>query len=307
MDCRSFHDRLEDFIDGRLTTSDRRTADEHQLGCPSCREVVEILMAASAAIPREAPPDLTRAILERTSGSACESSRDLLCDFADQSLAPVDAELVRLHLDDCGECSALTGAIARLTEELPELAELAPDAAFVDDVLARTLPWRHRLRRRFPVLADLGGRMVRRPRFALEAAYVCTVVLMLAVGPRTLARVPEWVGRVKTPSTVELEITAEMRNRVASGLGELWNVTAGRAAEVSREVRDGLSERYERTEEARDELRRHRDELVEAAREIDPGTAVTALKGIGSGLGTISRDFASDEIDEHEEDENLEQ
>jgi predicted anti-sigma-YlaC factor YlaD len=303
MDCRSFHDRLEDFVDERLTTSDRRAADEHLQVCSSCREVAEIMLTASGAMPREASPDLTRAILERTSGSACESSRDLLCDFVDQSLASVNAELVRLHLDDCGECSALTGAIARLTEELPELAEIEPDTAFVDDVLGRTLPWQRRLARRFPALADFGKHMVRRPRFALEAAYVCTVVLVLAVGPRTLARVPEWVGRVKTPSTVELELTAEMRSRVASGLGELWGATGGRAAEVSREVRQGLSDRYERTGDARDELRRHRDELVEAAREIDPGTAVTAFKGIGSGLGTISRDFASDEIDEDENSE----
>ena len=303
MDCRSFHDRLEEFVDGRLTTSKRRTADEHLLGCPSCAELVEILRTASGAVPLETSPDLTRMILERTSGAACESSRDLLCDFADQSLASDDAELVRLHLDDCAACSALTGAITRLTEELPELAELEPDAAFVDDVLARTLPWWPRVKRRFPVLADLGGRMVRRPRFALEAAYVCTVVLVLAVGPRTLARVPEWVGRVKPPSTVELGVAAEMRSRVASGLGELWDVTGGRAADVSRELRIGISERYERTGDARGELRGHRDDLVEATMDIDPGTAVTALRGIGSGLGTISRDFASNEIDE---DENLE-
>jgi predicted anti-sigma-YlaC factor YlaD len=303
MDCRSFHDRLEEFVDERLTTSDRSTADEHLLGCPSCRELVEILLIASGAVALETSPDLTRMILERTSGTACESSRDLLCDFADQSLASDDAELVRLHLDDCAECSALTGAITRLAEQLPELAELAPDAAFVDDVLARTLPWWPRMKRRFPTLADFGGRMVRRPRFALEAAYVCTVMLVLAVGPGTLARVPEWVGRVKPPSTVELALATEMRSRVVSGLGELWNVTGGRAAEISRELRIGISERYERTGNARGELRRHRDDLVGATMDIDPGMAVTALKGIGSGLGTISSEFASNEIDE---DQNLE-
>ncbi len=300
MDCRSFQDRLEDFVDGLLAESDRRAADEHLLGCPTCREVAEILQTASEAMPREPSPDLTAAILQRTSGSPCESTRDLLCDLVDESLTPVDAGLVRLHLDACGECSALTGAIARLTEELPELAEIEPDASFVDEVLARTLPWRRRLVRRFPVLADLGTRMVRRPRFALEAAYVCTVVLVLAVGPKTLARVPEWVGRVNTRSTVELEPTAEIRSRVASGLGEPWNATGGRAAQVSRKVREGLAERYERTGDARDELRRHRDELVEAAKDVDPATAVTALKEIGSGLGTLSRSFASDEIDKHE-------
>ncbi|MHC4932686.1 MAG: anti-sigma factor family protein [Planctomycetota bacterium] len=301
MDCRSFQDRLDDFLDGRLPDADRRTAKKHVRDCARCREMVEILRSASDTPPVEPPSDLTRAILERTSGSPCESSRALLCDFVDGALTGVDADLVRLHLGDCPECTALGHALTRLADELPELAEIEPDPGFVDAVVARTVPWRRRVARRLPALADLGARLARRPRFALEAAYVGTVILVLAVGPNALARVPDWaIGVVQARPVLASDRTTDVRDRVASGLNGLWNATGGRAAEISREARGDLATRYERTDDVRSDLRRHRGELVKAVHATNPSEAVTALKGIVSDLGTLSRRFASDETDEDE-------
>ena len=49
-----------------------------------------------------ASPELTRAILARTSGDPCQRLQSLACDFVDGSLEAGQASLVRLHLGCCG-------------------------------------------------------------------------------------------------------------------------------------------------------------------------------------------------------------
>ena len=99
-----------------------------------------------------------------------------LCDWLDEELVGTDRELLTAHLDSCEGCRALAAAIRQLGIELPLLAELRPDPGFVEAVLAATLPVRVRLRRWW---AAVWPRWVRRPRFASEAAFVATMVLVL--------------------------------------------------------------------------------------------------------------------------------
>src|SRR3989442_15047115 len=61
-----------------------------------------------------------------------------LCDHYDWHLAPADDDLVRMHLDACGECAGLAAWLARLAADLPPLAEGDPGTRLVDEVLART-------------------------------------------------------------------------------------------------------------------------------------------------------------------------
>jgi hypothetical protein len=124
---------------------------------------------------------LTQAILAKTSGNACGSARERLCDFVDGALAPFDSSLVDGHLAHCPACADLAQAMAESTAVLPSFARLAPRTSVVFDVLRATS--------RRPVEPGLGerlsawlGRMAARPRFSLEVAYVLTVLLLVVLG-----------------------------------------------------------------------------------------------------------------------------
>jgi hypothetical protein len=124
---------------------------------------------------------LTQAILAKTSGSACGSAREQLCDLVDGVLAPFDRDLTDGHLAHCPACADLAAALAESTAVLPSFASLAPCTSVVFDVLRATS--------RRPVEPGLGerlsawlGRMAARPRFSVEVAYVLTVLLLLVLG-----------------------------------------------------------------------------------------------------------------------------
>jgi predicted anti-sigma-YlaC factor YlaD len=293
MDCRSLLDRLEALLDGTLGGEDLRAAEEHLRGCAECRGFVELARTEPQAPVLEPPADLAGSILEKTSGSACDGARDRLGDHVDGTLEGLDSELVRLHLDGCRECEGLARALASLAAELPAMAEIEPDAAFVDDVLAKTTSRRRRFPRQLEKLAsirDLWPRVVNRPRFALEAAYVATLVVVLVFGPNLpLAGMSQRaIDLVRAGSRVE---TGDVRTRVVSGTRDLWSATGGGLAA-------DLAERYERTGGTRFELRLRADELVEAARDTDPAAAADALRGIRSDLGTLWEHLASNESEE---------
>lgn len=114
-------------------------------------------------------------VLARTSGPVCGRAHDLL---ADDDPPEVDRELLALHLEGCRECRELAAVLAAVRRDLPGLADVRPDPAFADDVLAATLPasvrWRRRWRR---FRTESWPRWVRRPRFAWEAAFALTLVL----------------------------------------------------------------------------------------------------------------------------------
>ena len=129
--------------------------------------------------------DLTRRVLEQTSGSACPGAHERLAPLADGMLPPGDDALVRMHLTHCQECARVLEAVTWLTKVLPTLAEAEPDAAFTRDVMAVTAQvrspfaswtaWIGRAR-------DAARAMLARPRLPLEGAYIGAVVVWLLFG-----------------------------------------------------------------------------------------------------------------------------
>lgn len=120
-------------------------------------------------LPPEAALDLTRAILARTSGSACERLRDLACDFVDGSLDATRTQLAQAHLDGCPGCSRLVTALRAAQAVLPSLAQADPGPWFAQRVMRATSqvgPQPGTDRR------PLWWRLMHRPRIALEAAYL---------------------------------------------------------------------------------------------------------------------------------------
>lgn len=114
-------------------------------------------------------PDLTRAILARTSGSPCRRLEALACDLVDGMLAPAQASLAQAHLDHCPACRTLLTALENLKTILPTLAQAEPGPALTAQVLQATLPATP------PTFRTTWIRLMRRPRICLEAAYLGAV------------------------------------------------------------------------------------------------------------------------------------
>lgn len=243
MNCDEIMERLDDLLEGGLSASDREELERHLRDCPHCRELTALLDCDLGRLSDEAPGDLAEAILRRTSGSPCESARGRLCDYVDGESEPVDRELVRLHLDGCADCAAMARVLARLAEELPGLAVVEPDERFVSDLLGRTTGRRRWLERWAARLVAGWGELLRRPRFAWEAAYVATfvVALLFATPGSPLASVPRSALELAEAHPVaELrKPVARLESRVASGNSRFWRAAREQAAETLGQTAEG--------------------------------------------------------------------
>lgn len=145
-------------------------------------------------------------VLARTSGPVCARARLLLGGALDEPLGTADRALVDDHLRYCTKCRAVAETLPALVAELPELAEAVPDAGFTARVLAATSgrPRRHAWHDRWLAWWTTAAA---RPRFAWEAAYALTLVLVLLVGDpvrawdSAAARLQTW-----SPSTLDVRL-----------------------------------------------------------------------------------------------------
>jgi hypothetical protein len=238
--CHDFEARLEALsssVAGAVLPAEERAAClRHAAGCPECSELLElarmgVLAEEEAGAPAES---LVGAVLASTSGPACDRALLRLAAVADGG-AP--DPLAALHLETCPSCRALAGAMAALAVDLPRLAEVRPDAAFADDVLRATLPVAVRLRRWWrrtaaPALLGTWERLVRRPRFAWEAAFVVTVAflpLIVASGP-TLAAAPAR-GAEEVARLAQEARSVDLESQLGSTVREIQGSEAGRRTE----------------------------------------------------------------------------
>lgn len=257
--CAELEARLEALVEGRLGAPDRAACAAHLAACAACRELAALAgWTEAGGGTREAavPPELLPAILERTTGSACGRAADLLATraWSDKpaaadpasglsfaSAAPEafgDARLLAGHLATCADCRALGATLAALARDLPALAEVAPDPGFVDDVLAVTSGRQAAERLAPPLtvrervesfLAGAWRAWVRRPAFAVEAAYAGVLCLLVLGAPIvSLAEPARELGRA----------LAEEPPRILERLEEIGPVASvERAAPEVHEVR----------------------------------------------------------------------
>ncbi len=225
MDCRGFDDRLDALLDGGLAAGERATFEAHAAGCPRCGKLLSLLSAELDVDQVEAPEGLAETVLERTSGAPCARAQELACDLADGVLDPADAELARLHLDRCPECGPIARALARLREDLPGLAEAAPGEGFVESVLARTSrSWPRRMERWRERVAYGFNRLLTRPRFAAEGAYLGSLVLtaLVAVPGSPFRGLPaRALAATRVPITAQASALAEPVAELKARAGEL--------------------------------------------------------------------------------------
>jgi hypothetical protein len=191
--------------------------------------------------------DLAGSILRRTSGPTCDSAKRLLCDELDGGIEQLDSELVRMHLEGCAECAALSRTLAALSRDLPLLAEIAPDDRFLDEVLARTLPaqapaarWAAR------IAVGLQG-LFRRPRFAMEGAYVGTLLLVLIFGVQSnlLAQIPRRALELAEvdPMAELSEPVTQLSTTVSDRATSLWQAAAAEISRLTEETANTLKQK----------------------------------------------------------------
>jgi len=154
-------------------------------------------------------PELTRRILDRTTGSACGRAETLLGGRWDQDLATIDDALLQEHLARCPACRRLAAVLADLRPLLAALAEREPGPTFTASVLAATTglagsasaaraataPLRDYERWALR-LQDAVRRAWQRPRFALEAAWTAAALAsLLVLSPLAPPQAPEQLSR----------------------------------------------------------------------------------------------------------------
>ena len=243
--CRTFIERIDDLLEGRLDPAERQAAEEHLRSCAGCREIEGL--AAGAGAPVAPPAGLLGAVLALTSGPACGSARARLCDHVDRLLAPVDAEMMQMHLDGCGECGRLAAALARLATDLPPLADLDPGARFLPDVVDRTS-------RRAPLpvrwtigLAAAWRQLAHRPRIAWEGAYALSIILAILFGTPNApfagvpARALDLVRTVQ--ESLPAEAAGEGVPRIRHAVRSRWTETKAGVQDATRDVAADLKRR----------------------------------------------------------------
>lgn len=159
----------------RVSPSRRQQWERHLLSCTDCLDYY----AARCGTSKQESSQLGAAIIAATSGDNCDTARLMLAANLDKD-NPGEGEIdtfLQAHVDDCPSCQSVATSMERLTQQLSPLQSLKPPAGFTATVLSRTSGKRISASRRWSmsILVDL----VRRPRFAAEAAFTLTLIWVL--------------------------------------------------------------------------------------------------------------------------------
>jgi len=235
MNCMRFEELLFDWLDGELDTPHSDAMVAHMGDCERC-SALHALASEDADGLLAAPENLLGDIMSASGVDACGRARQRLVEHEGAGLDTLDPVLA-MHAESCAECGALHRALRALREDLPRLAELEPDADFLESVMQATVA--------APRLADWWQRLLGRPRLALEGAYVGTLILALTF-------VTPAAAFTQVPARVLKELREDrigVRATVVEGWDSLAEAGAGGwekvTGEVSTYVGETLPDRFE--------------------------------------------------------------
>jgi|TARA_Y100000310_G_scaffold344881_1_gene460232 hypothetical protein len=177
IDCQDFRASFDAFVAGTLSGRLLRDCEQHMTHCTHCLD-----LWAEHAIEQDitAHRSAVGGLVQITGSDSCTACEELLCDYTDGSLDEANLALASLHLETCESCQLTANALTSLRTDLPGLCDIEAPAELLDNILCKTQPWLSQ-----PAMTGLiavFSRSIYRPRFALEAAYVGTLVWVLAFG-----------------------------------------------------------------------------------------------------------------------------
>jgi anti-sigma factor RsiW len=184
MNCRTFEDWIDSLASGTLSPADQEAAATHARTCDGCRRLLAAVRGEGNPMEPQFEDELVQSILSHTTGSACAAAEEHLCQWVDGDCSSEDQEIMALHLEHCSSCSAIAAGVMELSDLLPDMAQVDPGNDFTQDVLQATLHARPLI---FPAprltsCIEWWNRLIRRPRFAWEAAYIGTLFFLLILG-----------------------------------------------------------------------------------------------------------------------------
>lgn len=286
MNCERFEARLDDYLDGTLSEVELRAAAAHEASCTACaalaasvRETLATL-GPDLALPAGEAPDLAADIVARTSGAACGRVQGILPELVDGGLRAAEAGLVELHLAHCARCATLRQALLWLQDELPRYALVEPPADLAASIVEATAGLAARRAARRLAWHEWVQRLVSRPRFAWEAAYVATVVLALVFGSSLspLKDVPQRALAIiqvdpRPAATGAASQLRDLHGSIGDAGSRVWDDTAGRVAGAGREAGGQVAERHPGMRQAWTNLKQHGGE---ARRNLGGGNFASA-------------------------------
>lgn len=232
--CQQLEKHLDAFVGGSLDAGQHQVLQTHAGECERCAALLQVVRGPSSEL--DVSDDVLDQVLASTSGRACQQSQSLLCDLVDGALPGEDDHLVRAHMQHCRSCSSIAQSLALLRVDLASLSELMPDAHFLDDVLAATSASAPAVPGFLDRLTATWNGLLQRPRFAWEAAWVGTAILLLLVGmPQSPLRgVPQNALAIAQTNPLSVWYAAQpqmertwgwLRDDIEAG----WNASGGKA------------------------------------------------------------------------------
>lgn len=239
MNCSHFARILADFQEGKLLPDEQSTVEEHLGKCPACRRFLDVVRGNVDILPDDQRNRLVNAILDRTSGSACQRVESFLWDFVEGGLSAENSQLVAFHLDHCAACRSLAGELAVIQDVLPAIAEIEPGESFTREVVCATSEWRPRHSDPGTRLQAWWNRMILHPLFSFQTAYVGAVVLLFAFSSPFL---PFWQTASNTISSAAIQPAAKY-------VISIWSDTKAPISNQAQEFTSAISAKKQTTAE----------------------------------------------------------
>ncbi len=210
-------------------------------------------------------------VLARTSGGACAKALGLLPDLTDHRLEDLDRQLVQAHLEHCAPCRQVAVTMGWLGHLLPTMAEVDPGPVFTAAVVARTSgalsPAEKAVRAGgnfgpAGLLDRLGRwwqRQLEKPQFALQFAYVATVlILALTATPWSpLKQAPGKALGLVQAGPQHIPLVSTVLDRGESGWQLVMGRVGGQMADGRRSLGRAWTMREERSRQARQATAAH--------------------------------------------------
>jgi len=293
--CSDLADRLDLLLGEELSDSEMVELKAHVERCEKCRNLLEVFQSEHGF---EHTDGFVGGVLARTSGSSCSRVHSMLCDYVDQMLQGADATLVEEHLNYCSSCAQLASILEELVAELPQMASLDPGPFFASSVVAATRSTQQP--DKWTLLLSYLTRVLERPRFSLEAAYVGALLVFLVFGSAPVKSV-EGVASA-TLAGFQLNVskfTQETPSVLSNSWTDLYNSCENRFEGGMQATQETLGNAFKTIQGSAEQLRDMSDKHL-----LEP--TATLIQNVTEKYREYSRSFSGAESSEEGSEETSE-